>query len=91
MAAPEEKPMSTNTELAARHADAIPRGVATATTLYADRAQNAEIWDVEGKRYIDFAGGIAVLNVGHRHPRVMAAVRGPARPLHPHRLPGDAL
>lgn len=66
--------MSTNTELAARHADAIPRGVATATTLYADRAQNAEIWDVEGKRYIDFAGGIAVLNVGHRHPRVMAAV-----------------
>jgi 4-aminobutyrate aminotransferase/(S)-3-amino-2-methylpropionate transaminase len=53
----------------------VPRGVATATPVFADRAENAEIWDVEGKRYIDFASGIAVLNVGHRHPRVIAAVR----------------
>ena len=43
--------------------------------LYADHAENAEIWDVEGKRYIDFAGGIGVLNTGHRHPKVMAAVQ----------------
>ncbi|MGB8221513.1 MAG: aminotransferase class III-fold pyridoxal phosphate-dependent enzyme, partial [Polyangiales bacterium] len=41
---------------------------------FAERAENAEVWDVEGKRYIDFAGGIGVLNTGHRHPKVMAAV-----------------
>jgi 4-aminobutyrate aminotransferase/(S)-3-amino-2-methylpropionate transaminase len=52
----------------------VPRGVATATQVFADRAENAEIWDVDGRRYVDFAGGIAVLNVGHRHPKVMAAV-----------------
>ena len=39
------------------------------TEIYAARAENAELWDVDGKRYIDFAGGIAVLNTGHRHPR----------------------
>jgi 4-aminobutyrate aminotransferase/(S)-3-amino-2-methylpropionate transaminase len=49
--------------------------VATATPVYAARAENAEIWDTDGKRYVDFAGGIAVLNVGHRHPRVVEAVR----------------
>lgn len=43
--------------------------------IYATRAENAEVWDVEGKRYIDFAGGIGVLNTGHRHPKVMAAVQ----------------
>jgi len=63
-----------NQSLAARHAQAVPRGVACATQAYAARAENAEIWDADGKRYVDFAGGIAVLNTGHRHPRVMAAV-----------------
>jgi 4-aminobutyrate aminotransferase/(S)-3-amino-2-methylpropionate transaminase len=58
----------------ARHTAAVPRGVGTAMSFYADRAENAEMWDVEGRRYIDFAGGIGVLNVGHRHPKVMAAV-----------------
>jgi 4-aminobutyrate aminotransferase/(S)-3-amino-2-methylpropionate transaminase len=48
--------------------------VTHATGLYAARAENAELWDVEGRRYIDFAGGIAVLNTGHRHPKVMQAV-----------------
>jgi 4-aminobutyrate aminotransferase len=48
--------------------------VGSATQRFADRAENAEIWDVEGKRYIDFGGGIGVLNTGHRHPRVMAAI-----------------
>ncbi len=43
--------------------------------IVAARAENTELWDVEGRRYIDFAGGIAVLNTGHRHPRVMARVR----------------
>jgi len=64
-----------NQELLARRTAAVPRGVATATPIFADRAKNAEVWDVEGRRYIDFAGGIAVLNTGHRHPHVMEAVK----------------
>ena len=67
--------MPINAELLDRRNRAVPRGVGHATPIYAARAENAEIWDVEGKRYIDFAGGIAVLNTGHRHPKVMAAVR----------------
>ncbi|MBN8831494.1 MAG: 4-aminobutyrate--2-oxoglutarate transaminase [Sphingomonadales bacterium] len=67
--------MSTNATLAARHRDAIPRGVSCATLVYPQRAENAEVWDVEGRRYLDFAAGIAVLNVGHRHPRIIAAVQ----------------
>lgn len=66
-------PTPSNAALSARHADAVPRGVASTTALYAARARNAELWDAEGKRFIDFAGGIAVLNVGHCHPRVIAA------------------
>lgn len=66
--------MSTNASLLARRHAAIPRGVATATQIFAARAENAELWDVEGRRHVDFAGGIAVLNVGHRHPTVAAAV-----------------
>ncbi|MFV0409669.1 MAG: 4-aminobutyrate--2-oxoglutarate transaminase [Paracoccus sp. (in: a-proteobacteria)] len=54
---------------------AISRGVGMTTQIYADRAENAEIWDRDGNRYIDFAAGIAVVNTGHRHPRVVAAVR----------------
>jgi 4-aminobutyrate aminotransferase / (S)-3-amino-2-methylpropionate transaminase / 5-aminovalerate transaminase len=63
-----------NHNLATRRARAVPKGVATATPAFAARADNAEIWDEDGKRYVDFAGGIAVLNVGHRHPKVLAAV-----------------
>jgi 4-aminobutyrate aminotransferase/(S)-3-amino-2-methylpropionate transaminase len=66
--------MSTNKELMARRDAAIPRGVGVAHPIVTAHAENAELWDVEGKRYIDFAGGIAVLNTGHRHPKVMAAV-----------------
>src|SRR5437762_8287717 len=66
--------MRTNAEFQRRREAAVARGVGHATQLYADRAQNAEIWDVEGKRYIDFAGGIGVLNTEHRHPKVVAAV-----------------
>lgn len=64
-----------NAEVAARRADAVSRGVGVTTQVYADRAENAEIWDVEGRRYIDFASGIAVVNTGHRHPKVMEAVK----------------
>jgi 4-aminobutyrate aminotransferase/(S)-3-amino-2-methylpropionate transaminase len=67
--------MDSNQKLAARLTAAVPRGISIATPLFAARAENAEIWDVEGRRYIDFAGGIAVQNIGHRHPRVLAAVR----------------
>lgn len=67
--------MTDNARLQRRRNAAIPRGIATAMPIFTDRAENAELWDVEGRRYVDFAGGIAVLNVGHRHPRVMAAVR----------------
>ncbi len=49
-----------NNEVAARRTDAISRGVGVTTQVYADKAENAEIWDVEGRRYIDFAAGIAV-------------------------------
>src|SRR5437867_43596 len=66
--------MSLNTEWQSRKEQAAARGVGVLTQVYAERAENAEIWDVEGKRYIDFAGGIGVLNTGHRHPKVMAAV-----------------
>ena len=66
--------MTNNTSLEKRRLAATPRGVATATAIYADRAENAELWDVEGRRFVDFAGGIAVLNTGHRHPTVMAEV-----------------
>lgn len=66
--------MTDNQTLQSRLAAATPRGVATATAIFADRAENAELWDVEGRRFIDFAGGIAVLNTGHRHPHVMAKV-----------------
>lgn len=66
--------MTTNADLLARRSAAVPRGIATAMPIFAERAENAEVWDVEGRRYIDFAAGIAVLNTGHRHPKVMAAV-----------------
>lgn len=66
--------MPNNSDLLARRTAAVARGVATATPVFADRAENSELFDVEGKRYIDFAGGIAVLNTGHRHPKVVAAV-----------------
>jgi 4-aminobutyrate aminotransferase len=66
--------MPSNAELHRRRQAAVPRGVSNALSVYAARAENAELWDVEGRRYIDFAAGIAVLNVGHSHPKIKAAV-----------------
>lgn len=60
--------------LNARKQQATPRGVGVMCQWYAEKAENATIWDKEGNQYIDFAGGIAVLNTGHRHPKVIAAV-----------------
>ncbi|MGV3583117.1 MAG: 4-aminobutyrate--2-oxoglutarate transaminase [Methylophilus sp.] len=64
-----------NTDLMARRAAAIPRGIGNAHAIFAERAVNSEIWDVEGKRYIDFCAGIAVVNTGHCHPKVIQAVK----------------
>ncbi len=71
--------MTSNKELLATREAATPRGLGTQTTVFADRALNAEIWDVEGKRYIDLAAGIAVTNTGHNHPRIIAAVEAQLR------------
>jgi 4-aminobutyrate aminotransferase/(S)-3-amino-2-methylpropionate transaminase len=66
--------LTSNADLQERRKNAVPRGVSNSLAVYADRAANAELWDVEGKRYIDFASGIAVLNTGHVHPRVKEAI-----------------
>ena len=66
---------SLNEQLLARKAAATPRGVGVMAPFFAERAEGAELWDVQGRRFIDFAGGIAVMNVGHGHPRVKAALQ----------------
>jgi 4-aminobutyrate aminotransferase/4-aminobutyrate aminotransferase/(S)-3-amino-2-methylpropionate transaminase len=66
---------SSNAALMARRAAAIPRGIGNAHAIFAARAENGEIWDVEGRRYIDFCAGIAVVNTGHCHPKVIAAAK----------------
>ncbi|BCQ25014.1 4-aminobutyrate--2-oxoglutarate transaminase [Caballeronia sp. NK8] len=64
-----------NADLHARKNAATPRGVGVMCDFYAARAENAEMWDVEGRRFIDFAAGIAVCNTGHRHPKIVEAIR----------------
>ena len=64
----------TNAAWHARRLAATPRGVGVMGDFFIDRAKNAEFWDIEGRRFIDFAGGIAVLNTGHIHPKVQAAI-----------------
>ncbi|WP_210411818.1 4-aminobutyrate--2-oxoglutarate transaminase [Noviherbaspirillum sp. UKPF54] len=68
------KPVNSNTGLMARRHASIARGIGNAHPVFAAKALNSEIWDVEGKRYIDFCAGIAVVNTGHCHPRVVEAV-----------------
>ncbi len=70
---------SKNEALLARKAAATPRGVGVMAPFFAERAQGAELWDVEGRRFIDFAGGIAVMNVGHGHPKIVAAIQAQAQ------------
>ena len=69
------EPELKNASLMARRMAAIPRGVGQSHQIFVARAENAEVWDVEGKRYVDFAGGIAVVNTGHRNPAVIEAVK----------------
>ena len=56
--------------------------MSTMLPIYIERGQNAELWDADGRRYVDFAGGIAVVNTGHLHPQVKAAVHQAARCVH---------
>jgi len=64
-----------NADLHQRRLDATPRGIGVMAKFFVDRAENGEMWDVEGRRYIDFVGGISVLNTGHRHPKIVAAIQ----------------
>lgn len=65
---------ASNQDLHDRRLAATPRGIGVMANFFIDRALNSEVWDVEGNRYIDFAGGIAVLNTGHRHPKMIEAI-----------------
>ncbi|MCD4638570.1 aminotransferase class III-fold pyridoxal phosphate-dependent enzyme, partial [Proteus mirabilis] len=73
--------MTSNKALMQRRSDAVPRGVGQIHPIFAERAENCRVWDVEGREYLDFAGGIAVLNTGHLHPEVIAAVEGQLKKL----------
>jgi len=70
---------TTETEFADLRSKYVPRGITSSHPITADRASGSELWDVGGKRYVDFAGGIGVMNVGHAHPRVMQAVEDQLR------------
>lgn len=65
----------TNASLMKRREAAVPRGVGQIHPIFAESAHNATVTDVEGREFIDFAGGIAVLNTGHLHPKIIAAVQ----------------
>ncbi len=71
----QREPNLNNAALMTRRHAAVARGVGQAHEIFVSRALNAEVWDVEGRRYIDFAGGIAVLNTGHSRPEVVDAVK----------------
>ena len=71
-----------NAALMARRRAALPVGLGQTYEVFAERALGAEIWDVEGRRYIDFAGGIAVLNTGHCHPKILEAVKAQLDKVH---------
>jgi 4-aminobutyrate aminotransferase/(S)-3-amino-2-methylpropionate transaminase len=65
---------SSNQSLLERRKAVLPTGLGVAFPIFAERAKNSEVWDVEGKRYIDFVGGISVLNTGHSHPKIIQRV-----------------
>ncbi|MFL9856500.1 4-aminobutyrate--2-oxoglutarate transaminase [Paraburkholderia madseniana] len=67
--------LNTTSQLAAMRQTYVARGVATAHPIFAQRATGSYLWDEDGLKYLDFVGGIGVLNVGHNHPAVVAAVQ----------------
>lgn len=66
--------MTTNAEIVQRREDSVARAISYSSTFVAAKAKDGEVWDVEGKRYIDFCGGIGCQNIGHGHPKVIAAM-----------------
>ena len=64
-----------NSDLQQRKSQVFARGMGNLYPVFAERARNAEVWDVEGKRYLDFGAGIAVVNTGHSHPRIVEAIK----------------
>lgn len=73
--------MNTNNALMQRRHNAVPRGVGQIHPIFAERAENCRVWDVEGREYLDFAGGTAVLNTGHLHPGIVSAVEAQLKKL----------
>ncbi|PVI75781.1 4-aminobutyrate--2-oxoglutarate transaminase [Salmonella enterica subsp. enterica serovar Typhimurium] len=73
--------MNTNNALMQRRHNAVPRGVGQIHPIFAERAENCRVWDVEGREYLDFAGGIAVLKTGHLHPGIVSAVEAQLKKL----------
>ncbi|EEH3075722.1 4-aminobutyrate--2-oxoglutarate transaminase [Salmonella enterica] len=73
--------MNTNNALMQRRHNAVPRGVGQIHPIFAERAENCRVWDVEGREYLHFAGGIAVLNTGHLHPGIVSAVEAQLKKL----------
>ena len=65
---------TTNKSLLERRKAVLPTGLGVAYPIFAEKAKNSEVWDVEGNRYIDFVGGISVLNTGHSHPKITQRV-----------------
>ena len=61
----------TNQQLLASRNEHVPRGLMTAHPIFLEHGEGAHVWDIEGRHYLDFVGGIGVLNVGHNHPRVV--------------------
>src|SRR3981189_3865095 len=70
-----EVPGPKSKALVARREAAIPRGPQLVTPIFTAKAEGATIEDVDGNRYLDFAGGIGCLNIGHRSPRVVSAIQ----------------
>ncbi|MGT2509592.1 aspartate aminotransferase family protein [Cupriavidus basilensis] len=66
---------STSTRLADTRSRNVARGIVTAHPLYVERAVGSYVWDTDGRKYLDFVGGIGVLNTGHNHPMIVAAVQ----------------
>lgn len=83
--------MSTNKELMQRRSNAVPRGVGQIHPIFAERAENCRVWDVEGREFLDFAGGIAVLK--HRPPAPADCLcgRGTVEKAVPYLFPGTGL
>jgi len=69
--------MSANSDLHDRRNAALTKGMSTMLPIYIERGQNAEVWDADGRRYIDFAGGIAVLNTRGKSLREVLAATAP--------------